>query len=771
MARRAVQDPAGPARSETAQARRGEDVLRGALLALPALALALPVPGLLEDVPTTDSAAPGWTLLLLLPALALTALTQRASWTRPGLPALALALAALASQARTLLDAGDPFEAERATVSLWAACGLVLVGSRLGSAGRGALATALCTVPLLVALGGLWIGHPGGLAGNAGDAAEAALPAAALALAVFTHREGPVRGLALASLLAFAGWTAWSGARVAVVGFLAIAGLTAVASVARPALRRLARIGMVGALLVALGTGIATWTASPSQQTAPAPATHAVSSAPSNSLSDSEEGGLLFRRLVWATTPQLLADHPHGVGPGQLARAYPPYRDPVELESSEHQRTEPTPVDVEHLHMDALNWLAEQGLIVGGLLVAMLLAAGLRALRVLLGADPTLTPAALGVLAALATGLVNAPWSQGVLAPAVGLPLLGALFAPGRLPSRRGFRLGPEGAVLAFALAHAASAWALAQHGSALARLASATVVVRTPEGLEETRLDPAPARAAVRAALEATPTSVEALTRSARLGDLDAAGRRAVLERILLLRPHRRAALIDLANLEAREGNLDRAANLQERARAVDPDSPLLARNALVLALDRADAGAVTRAVEDVVRVGAGSPADLGSLLTRRLLAGEAGWCGPLAKATGESLMLEDPVACLDAARRAREEGREAREQALLVAAHAGFAADAAAKGDTGGAVRSQRQALRASARGLELLGTSQPRGARRLRLGLAGALAQDGNEEAARAELKGLEPGARDLVQLPAPFAEGLLRLGVLQGSQTPR
>ena len=428
-------------------------------------------------------------------------------------------------------------------------------------------------------------------------------------------------------------------------------------------------------------------------------------------------------------------------------------------------------MDVEHLHMDALNWLAEQGLLVGGLLVAMLLAAGLRALRVLLGADPTLTPAALGVLAALATGLVNAPWSQGVLAPAVGLPLLGALSAPGRLPSRRGFRLGPEGAVLAFALAHAASAWALAQHGSALARLASATVVVRTPEGLEETRLDPAPARAAVRAALEATPTSVEALTRSARLGDLDAAGRRAVLERILLLRPHRRAALIDLANLEAREGNLDRAANLQERARAVDPDSPLLARNALVLALDRADAEAVTRAVEDVVRVGAGSPADLGSLLTRRLLAGEAGWCGPLAKATGESLVLEDPVACLDAARRAREEGREAREQALLVAAHAGFAADAAAKGDTGGAVRSQRQALRASARGLELLGTSQPRGARRLRLGLAGALAQDGNEEAARAELEGLEPSARDLVQLPAPFAEGLLRLGVLQGSQTPR
>ena len=767
MARRAAQDPGPPARSEIAQARRGEDVLRGALLALPALALSLPVPGLLADVPTTDSAAPGWTLLLLLPALALTAVTQRASWTRPGLPALALAVAALASQVRTLLDAGDPFEAERATVGLWTACGLVLVGSRLGSAGRRALATGLCAVPLLVALGGLWVGHPGGLAGNAGDAAEAALPAAALALAVFTHREGPARGLALASLLAFAAWTAWSGARVAVVGFLAVAGLIALASVARPTLRRLARIGLVGALLVALGAGIATWTAPPIQQAAPAPTADAPASAPSNS----QEGGLLFRRLVWATAPRLLADHPHGVGPGQLARAYPPYRDPVELESSEHQRTEPTPVDVEHLHMDALNWLAEQGLLVGGLLVAMLLAGGLRALRVLLGGDPTLEPAALGVLAALITGLVNAPWSQGVLAPAIGLPLLGALFAPTRLPSRRGFRLGPEGAVLAFALAHAASAWALTQHGSALARLASATVVVRTPEGLEETRLDPAPARAAVRAALEATPTSVEALTRSARLGDLDAAGRRAVLERILLLRPHRRAALIDLGNLEAREGNLDRAADLQERARVVDPDSPLLARNALVLALDRADVAAVKSAVEDVVRIRAGSSTDLGSLLTRRLLAGEAGWCGPLAEATGERLALEDPVACLDAARRAREEGREAREQALLVAAHAGFAADAASKGDTGGAVRSQRQALRASARGLELLGTSQPRGARRLRLGLAGALAQDGDEEAARAELEGLEPGARDLVQLPTPFAEGLLRLGALRSADAPR
>ena len=87
------------------------------------------------------------------------------------------------------------------------ACGLVLVGSCLGSAGRRALATGLCAVPPLVA-GGPWVGHPGGLAGNAGDAAEAALPAAALALAVFT-REDP-RGLALA-YRRVRSWAAWAG--------------------------------------------------------------------------------------------------------------------------------------------------------------------------------------------------------------------------------------------------------------------------------------------------------------------------------------------------------------------------------------------------------------------------------------------------------------------------------------------------------------------------------------------------------------------------------
>ena len=330
----------------------------------------------------------------------------------------------------------------------------------------------------------------------------------------------------------------------------------------------------------------------------------------------------------------------------------------------------------------------------------------------------------------------NAPWF-GVLAPPP--PSLGALFAPTRRPPA-GVPPGSRGCRAAFAPAHAASG-----------PLPPSTAAPCTPgerdrrrphaRGLEETRLDPAPARAAVRAALEATPTSVEALTRSARLGDLDAAGRRAVLERILLLRPHRRAALIDLANLEAREGNLDRAADLQERARAVDPDSPLLARNALVLALDRADAEAVTRAVEDVTRVGAGSSADLGSLLTRRLLAGEAGWCSALAKATGESLVLDDPVACLDAARRAREEGREVREQALLVAAHAGFAADAAAKGDTGGRSAASGRPCGRRHAGSSCWGRAS-RAARRLRLGLGGALAQDGDEEAARRSSRGSSP-----------------------------
>ncbi|MDA0948149.1 MAG: hypothetical protein O2799_06495, partial [Planctomycetota bacterium] len=630
--------------------RRGEDALRGALLALPALALALPVPGLLEGVPTTDSAAPGWILLLLLPALGLTALTQRASWGRAGLAASVLGLAAVASQLRTLLEAGDPFEAERATVGLWAAAGLVMVGSRLGSAGQQVLFTALASLPLLLALGSLWIGHPAGLAGNAGDAAEAALPAAVLALAVFAQREGAVRVTALASVLAYAGWTAWSEVRVASLGFLAVAGLVTLISVARPAHRALARIALVASLLVAAGLGGRALLGT-AQEAAPT----------ASAAEDAPEGGLLFRRLVWATAPALLADHPLGVGPGQLARAYPPYRDPVELESSEHGRTEPTPVDVEHLHMDALNWLAEQGLAVGGALVLLLLLAGVRALRVLLASDAGRTPAALGVLAALATGLVNAPWSQGVLAPAVGLPLLGVLFAPDRLPSRRGFRLGPEGAVLAFALAHATSALAFVRHGSSLAGLAGATVQAVGPGGVMETRLDPIPARTAVRAALEATPTSVEALTRSARLGDLSPAEQRGVLERILELRPHRRAALIDLANLEARDGRLERAAALQARARNLDPDSPLLARNALVLALDRGDAGAVEEAVAEVQRLGAGTTADLGSLLTRRLLAGEAAWCGALAEGSGEPLDLQTPVACLDAARRAREAGREA--------------------------------------------------------------------------------------------------------------
>ena len=739
-----------PARSSSSVTRQG-DRLRGWLLALPALVLCSPWPGVLKDVPTSVSAAAGWTLLLALPALMLTALEVRGSWKALGLVPTGFLILALLGQGRSMMDLGDIFEAERSTLTLATCAALVLAGARLGSEGRKGLMEGLLPIPLLIGVGALMVHHPGAVLGNTGDAAEAALPAAAVGLLAFTARRGPVRFLALISLVAYAIWAGGSDSRLASLGFCALALLLALPSQRKTRPHEM-RIALVIAGVLAAAVGMHEWNMEePDATQVQAPA---------------GEGGFAFRRLIYGSTPSFFEAFPMGVGPGQVAREYPPYRNPQEIGVSEHGRLEPTPVDVEHLHQDSLQLIAEQGLLLGGAFVFLLAWIASRALVALRGGSSSRAACGLGVLGFLGAGLINAPLTAGVAAPAVALPLLGALVAPNRF-SPRAKSLGPEGVLMLSLLFLVQPAWEFINHGQAMGELGRAKQAASLSPDSTSTRYQVQAARDALDRALDARPFSVDALAQSARLGDLSSSESSRILQRILRLRPHRRAALMDLANQHARAGRLQAAHDLQATLRKLDPENPLLLRNALLLALDRRDPAEVRSALGSTLKYGAASDSDLRRLMQRTQLQGRIVCSAPLWEALGEGCDLSDPNEAFAAADRASKRGAKVQADALFTLAHRGFAHLALERNDLGGACRSLRQALRASARGLEALGeTTGSRGASLLRIELAGALAADGDLEGARGELQGLEPRASDLGGLHGVLGDALLSKGLLPG-----
>ena len=167
------------------------------------LALLLPAglllwPDVLGATPSPASLAAGWTLLSLLPAACLLLLRAPSEVPRS---AWLLALVAIWGTLRAL-DAGDSFEAQRATMVLWSAVTLLLGGLSLGQSGQRILRSGMVAAGL-VALGqAAWLATPGGLLGDQGDLAEAVLPGAMLGIAWFA--EARPRGSWLGAGLALA---------------------------------------------------------------------------------------------------------------------------------------------------------------------------------------------------------------------------------------------------------------------------------------------------------------------------------------------------------------------------------------------------------------------------------------------------------------------------------------------------------------------------------------------------------------------------------------
>lgn len=746
--------PPSPA-ARAARAERGE-LAQAALMLLPALALAWPGPGaLLRGVfDATELTATGVAALFSLPACFLLALRRPAL----ALRGLGLLLAALILAVGWTLfgELSDTLEASRALSSGCTALALLLSGASLGERGRrlffdGAIAICLL-LTLYAALAPVAGRHPG-ILGNAGELSSAALIGAVLGATRAVSGSGARRVLGVLALIAFLWHARLAGLRagpLALCGALSILALALAAARSRTANRSGSLVLGVQLALVLAVLLLNTHVARDSDTTrSVAAASSAVEDRASRGAGDS---GLEVRLRIWPRALSLFADHPLlGVGPGQFAAQFPPYRDPAEIELSSHGRLIGAATEVEHPHNDALSVLSEGGVLGGGALLlffALTLGCALSALF----ARSALTMPAMATLAVAVDSLVNAPLAYN---PSVSIQafacfgmLLGAAPSGASAGAPSGLLRGrtwPVFLPLIALIVGAPRAWSMIVHGRALSGAAS-LIDREIPPTAEELGRE-------VERALEACPDSAVARTLEARLPQITARGPSppspADWQRVLELRPHRVEALIQVGVGMALKGRLELAREHLERARGLDPTNPILLRNLVRL---ESDAGRVERAAEHLDSLESDDRLDSG---WASQLASELFYEGHWRAATSLASRVDARIGAARTGEElyalSKEHGPGAFGEALESHAHRLWANDHAEHERYSDAVRSYRQTLR-----LALQAGSDPKP---VRLELVAALQRAGREKEARDEAQGIGARRGDWDDV-APWARRVLK-----------
>lgn len=537
------------------------------LLSLPALLLATPLSPLSDD-PFPHLAGAGIAVLALVP-LALLLLVRGASG--GGAWPFALASAWAFVSWRTA-GVSDTLEARRA-LALLAVMPLAFAGgAALDARGRASFEA------LLVALSCAWTGYAlalglggggwAGVLGDSGSLSQAALPGAAIASAWIARDTGVKRGLGALALALFL--THVAAAPVITGSHTLLAGLL-LASWKGPERGRGARLVLALVALLAPFVGMAARQALEGH----APAMEGAPEVPSHSLT-----GLGVRGLVWSAALGMIAEHPLvGSGPGQFQAAFPPYRNPTEIELSRHGVCSELDTEVEHAHNDWLQGFCELGLVGGALFACGLVLAARAALRAL--RDEQHLPAALAALALLVNAFVHAPLSSNPAASALSLALFGSLTVPD--PARRAGRLFACAALLVVPLAPA-----LIVHGAALTEYIHCAqridVLSQTQDGDHDALAaqlvaEASRARAVVTIALGAAPDSAPARELAAR-NLLPGEDPLAAWERLLAVRPNAVEAWERTADLCAARGALAEARRRYTRALALSPTHPRLLRD-----------------------------------------------------------------------------------------------------------------------------------------------------------------------------------------------
>ena len=527
----------------------GSDRLLALALLLPPFVLAWPGTGSIlwgDFLPSATGA--GAMALATLPAGVL--LVRQGTALPRGLILLAVVLLAFAGWL-VLGHATDTFEQRRMIVHAAAAFVLFLGGARLTDAGRETYARGIVLLALLLC--GVAIldtdDEFAGVLGNTGSIAMAALPGTLAGASLATRRGGPWRfagGILAVIYLAYV-------ARVPVIagGLALAAGLIAFAAGSlKSSLRmRAAYAGL--ALLAVLGV------------LAPAERHRSLAYGPTEASpsgsSRTDSGGIEVRRRIWSSSLAMLADHPWtGVGPGQFAARFPPYRDPQEIELSTHGRAIGAETEVEHPHEDWIAPALELGSIAGVAWIAFLVAVAWRSWSSLRAGDSALEPLALGSIGILAYALVHAPLTREPASACVAAVLFGAVLgrrspaAPGI--ARRGLPIAAA-IVLFVVVPHA---WAFVRHGVLVSDWKHPTI-----ENALESCPD-SPLALSIRA---------QAIEGSKRPGD-------EVIEawsRVVAVRPEQFGARRALASWYLDEGNLARAKREARHASEIDPRNPSL--------------------------------------------------------------------------------------------------------------------------------------------------------------------------------------------------
>lgn len=738
--------------------RDSADRVQALLLLLPAGLLVLPIaPGpLVGAFEAVEATGAGALLLAALPAGTLGAWRAWFQPTRLPWPLLAFWLAALA--AARLAPASDRFGRDAALATLAAGTLLALGAAGLGATGRRWLVRGLVGIALgalLPALAGTAGPGLGGVVGNTGEVSGAALCGSLAGALLGARGRGPWRWLGWAAALAFA-LHALLAPVLAALGVLgAAAGIAAWVERRRAPGASAARGLLVLALLCVPAIG---WVAlggasAPSPTARPLEGLGEGQARPS---AGGDLGGVGVRTRIWRASLGLVRDHPLlGVGPGQFAATFPPYRDPKEIERSTHGRALGAETEVEHPHSDPVLALGEVGLVGGLLWLALTVLAGARALALLRSARPEDAAAALGALAILLGSLVNAHLLANPPAGAAAFPLLGLVLAGDARPRSRLARAVPALA-LAASLSWVAPARDLLAHGRALAGLST----------LDRPSL--ADLELALAEALEARPDSVVARDLWARLAPLVGVGDEAAIARtraVLEVRPHRVAAWIDLGARLARgqEGRRRGAAADPEGARRafehaldLDPWHPVALENLARLELF---SGRVERGLECLGRLAARGRLDpartlrLGAELLLHGQGSEGQAVLALADARFADLSGERAQAL---AREFERRGELRLAEALEAQSHRIWAHEHAARGDFDGARRSLFQCLR-------ITRDVHEGGAPRVRLEYAAALLLSGRGDEAPAWVAGLGHSPADLAALPAWASGALVEAGL--------
>lgn len=713
------------------------DVLQALLLLAPAAILGWPGPGAFLDADFLPAATGAAVALLVTLASTLVLCVRRHAGSARGwiwlLPlATALGGTALTRSNGVSGDGSDSFERDRALATVLVALAQLVGGASLGERGRCVLARGLSVLAIAYASFALGDGANkfAGALGNTGSTSQALLAGAVAGACLLADRRSLwslVHALALALQLAYV-------MRVPVIaGALACGGaLACFALLARLSTR--ARLAFGGLALVALGGALLPLVR---ERSAPAPAANATPSAGAlpQPAASGDSGGFEVRRRIWRASLGLIGEHPLlGAGLGQFARAFPPHRDPQEIERSSFARRIAQETEVEHAHCDWITLACEAGLLRGALalvFVALLTRGIWSALRGAVRLDAALAAAA---LALLANSLVHGVLFHDPVSSSLAFAVFGAVLGPRAGPPRLVTKVAPW-LVAALLASQVPAALATIRHTRAMQPLYRGA-----PLSTEDTR-------AAIESALEARPDSTLAATFRARFLEQQKAQLELVAgawNQVLAHRPLRVEARMQSALAALQMGDRARAREDWETAARLDPLHPGALWNLMTLAFEEER---VDEALGYLARLEARGSADHDRLVTlaarQELYGRDASAAAIFARAAPE-YATSDPRRAFDLAAERRLVNDGLIASALEFRAQRAWAREHVSAGSFADAVRSYRQALRQTAV-VEALGSA------RIRLEYAAALVAADKADEAEGELGKLVFTTRDLAALP--------------------